>query len=287
MVRAMRIFPVLLGAIAAVAVSAHAAKPPPLGDDAPSDRPGKPPPLGQPLPGTPRGTAPPRPMQGGPMQGGPMRPGDRPYASGSGFMVADGRGLTNNHVVGECRRVVARNGSGTQAPARLLATDPERDLALLGLPAGFAPPLTFRDSPDVERGESVVTYGFPLTGLLSSGPSLTTGSITALTGLRDSPIDFVISAPVQPGNSGGPLLDAHGHVVGVIVAKLNAARVATMLGGDIPQNVNFAIKGTQASAFLREHNVEPALAGSFGPEMSAADVGRLADPSTLFLQCFR
>jgi S1-C subfamily serine protease len=139
----------------------------------------------------------------------------------------------------------------------------------------------------VQRGETVVTYGFPLSGLLSSGPTLTTGDVSALAGLRDNPLHFQISAPVQPGNSGGPLLDAQAHVIGVVVSKLNAARIARMTGGDIPQNVNFAIKGSEALAFLAANGVQPALEESAGPDRRAAEIGVVANPSTVFLRCFR
>jgi S1-C subfamily serine protease len=137
----------------------------------------------------------------------------------------------------------------------------------------------------VRRGDEVVTYGFPLSGILSSGPTLTRGDISALAGLRDDQNQMQISAPVQRGNSGGPLLDRAGNVVGVIVSKLNAQRVAERTG-DIPQNVNFAIKADRALGFLRRNNVSPRVAGS-EQERSAAEVGDIADPSTLFLQCFR
>jgi hypothetical protein len=133
----------------------------------------------------------------------------------------------------------------------------------------------------------VVTYGFPLSGLLSSGPTLTTGDVSALAGLRDNPMHFQISAPVQPGNSGGPLLDAQAHVIGVVVSKLNAARIAEMTGGDIPQNVNFAIKGTEALAFLTANGVQPRLESSTGAERRPAQIGEVANPATLFLQCYR
>jgi S1-C subfamily serine protease len=252
----------------ALALPAVAAKPPPLGaDETPH---GKPPPVGVPAskaPAAPRG--------------------GRPAASGSGFAVADGRLLTNNHVVEGCARLVARNAQGASAPAPVLAVDPHRDLALLRVPPGFAPPLKLRGGPPVLRGESVITYGFPLAGLLSSGPTLTTGDVSALSGLRDTPMHFQISAPVQPGNSGGPLLDAQGHVIGVVVSKLNAARIAQMTGGDIPQNVNFAVKGAEVIAFLHEHGVQPPLATSSGPELRASEVGEIANPSTVFVQCFR
>ena len=243
----------------AAAAPAWAAKPPPLG---PGEAPG--PPVNGVLP----------------------REG-RASSSGSGFVVASGRVLTNAHVVRGCGAVTARNAAGRRAHARVLQVDPTRDLALLGVPAGFGPPLTFRSEPVVLRGESVVTYGFPLTGLLSSGPTLTTGSVSALTGLRDTPLHYTISAPVQPGNSGGPLLDAQGHVVGVVVAKLNAAEVARVTGGDIPQNVNFAIKGEEALNFLHDSGVTAAVAGSRGAELHASQVGEIANPATAFVQCFR
>lgn len=248
---------------------------------------GKPPPLGapdgtSPFAGNPR-VPDPRPPDRDP----PPPSGERPASSGTGFVVAPGRIMTNNHVVAECGRMVARNAAGTRVNARVLATDRERDLAVLSVPNDFGPPLTFRTSPDVRRGETVVTYGFPLSGLLSSGPTLTSGDVSALAGLRNNPANFQISAPVQPGNSGGPLLDSQGNVVGVVVSKLNAARIAQMTGGDIPQNVNFAVKGTEALAFLRANGVQPRTAASTGPDKRNFEVGEIANPSTLYLQCFR
>lgn len=259
---------ITLAALLLLSVSAEAAKPPPLGADE-----GKPPALDAPaLP---------------PLRVGPPPPEGRAVASGSGFMVGDGRVLTNNHVVDGCARMSARNAAGARVAATVLATDPRRDLALLSVPVGFGPVLVFRDSPPVQRGETVITYGFPLSGVLSSGPSLTTGDVSALTGLRDNPLHFTITAPVQPGNSGGPLLDAQGHVVGVVVSKLNAARIAQMTGGDIPQNVNFAIKGPEAATFLAGRGSPVQHAASTGAELRPAQIGTLAHPSVLFLQCFK
>ena len=208
-------------------------------------------------------------------------------ATGTGFVVAPGRVLTNAHVVRDCSGVRARNAAKRVARARVLKVDPERDLAMLGVPEEFGPALVFRSGPELRLGEGVVTYGFPLSGLLSSGPTLTTGGVSALSGLRDSPLDLTISAPVQPGNSGGPLLDLRGHVVGVVVAKLNALAIARLTGGDIPQNVNFAIRGEVVQAFLADAGVVATSALSDGTDLRASDVGAIADPSAAFLQCLR
>ncbi len=275
------------------AMPAMAQKPPPLGapDFTPSPAPhrraqpteaglpGKPPPLG-----APDTAGPMRPELPG--EDGPPAANERPSSSGTGFVVAEGRVLTNNHVVAECVRLVVRNAAGARLPGRVAATDRRRDLALIAVPSAVGPALAFRDGPAVRRGESVVTYGFPLSGLLSSGPTLTTGDINALAGLRDNPANFQISAPVQPGNSGGPLLDSQANVIGVVVSKLNAARIAEMTGGDIPQNVNFAVKGTEALAFLRANGVQPRTAGSTGADKRAFEIGDIANPSTVSIQCY-
>lgn len=234
-------------------------------------------------PGAPPGMAR-APDAGRPTPGQPQAPRGS-VSSGTGFIVADGRALTNNHVVEQCSRIVARTTRGRDLPAQVVARDTELDLALLSLARDAGPALSFRDPPQVRRGDEVVTYGFPLSGILSSGPTLTRGDVSALAGLRDDQNQMQISAPVQRGNSGGPLLDRAGNVVGVIVSKLNAQRVAERTG-DIPQNVNFAIKADRALGFLRRNNVSPRVAGS-EQERSAAEVGDIADPSTLFLQCFR
>ncbi|MBX9698522.1 MAG: serine protease, partial [Acetobacteraceae bacterium] len=171
-------------------------------------------------------------------------------------------------------------------PASVQASDRGRDLALLAVRGEVGPALRFRQGPQVRRGEPVVTYGFPLAGLLSAGPTLTTGDVSALSGLRDNQAHYQISAPVQPGNSGGPLLDLAGNVLGVVTSKLNAQRIAQSTG-DIPQNVNFAVKGTEALDFLRRNGVQPAMGNSDTTLRNAAEVGEVAHASTLFLRCMR
>jgi serine protease Do len=216
------------------------------------------------------------------MNGGGAPPGRRTLSSGTGFVVAPGRVLTNAHVVESCGGVRVRPRAGQDLPVNVLARDADADLALLAVEGDPGPPLAFRGA-ELRRGEGVVTYGFPLAGLLGSGPTLTTGEVSALSGLRDIQSQYQISAPVQAGNSGGPLFDLSGLVVGVVTSKLNAQRIAQTTG-DIPQNVNFAVKSNAAVEFLRRNGVQPRIGGG-GQVRSAADVGEIADPSTVFLRC--
>jgi uncharacterized protein len=169
--------------------------------------------------------------------------------SGTAFFVSkEGEALTNAHVVESCQRI-----SVAGRDALLIASDRKNDLALLATAITPRHWASWRSS--VQLGEDIVAYGFPLTGVLASSGNVVTGNVTALAGMGDDSRYLQVSAPLQPGNSGGPLLDRHGNVVGVVVAKLDALKVASATG-DIPQNVNFAIKASVAQAFLDAHNVQ-------------------------------
>jgi hypothetical protein len=206
----------------------------------------------------------------------------RRVSSGTGFVVAPDRVLTNHHVVDGCDRILARVAGGRWLAAVPPAqVDRDLDLAILNIPGNPGPALAFRSAPTIRRGEGVVAYGFPLAGLLSADAKLTRGEINALAGLRNDPNNYQISAEVQPGNSGGPLLDMQGNVVGVVVAKLDSRRVQNV------DNVNFAVKGEAAQAFLRRANLPFRTAESRGTDRSAADVGEIADRSTVMLRCER
>jgi S1-C subfamily serine protease len=203
-------------------------------------------------------------------------------STGTGFVVAPDRVLTNQHVVDGCNRVLARTADGRWLAATPPAqVDAALDLAVLTVPGNPGPTLPFRSGPTVRRGEDVIVYGFPLAGLLSADPKLTRGVINALAGVRNDPNNFQISAEVQPGNSGGPMLDLQGHVVGVVVSKLDNRRVQNV------DNVNFAVKGEVAQAFLRRSGVPFRTAESRGADRSAADVGEIAHRATVQLRCER
>ncbi|MBO1078486.1 trypsin-like peptidase domain-containing protein [Roseomonas haemaphysalidis] len=218
---------------------------------------------------------------------GRPNPQARNVSSGSGFVVAPDRVLTNRHVVDGCDRIFIRTADARMLPAVPPArVDAGLDLSLLAVPGNPGPALPFRSGPAVRRGEGVIAYGFPLPGLLSSDPKLTRGEVNGLNGLGDNPAQYQISAAVQPGNSGGPLIDLHGNIVGVVVSKLNAGAVSRRTG-DIAQNVNFAVKGAAAAEFLRRAGLSPRMADSTGTEQGAADIGEIANRSTVFIRCER
>lgn len=104
-------------------------------------------------------------------------------------------------------------------------------------------------------GDQVAVFGFPLAGTLSTSGSLTSGNISSMAGLGDDVRLFQISAPIQPGNSGGPLLDMSANVVGITNMKLNELVTAEQTGS-LPQNVNFAIKAAVAASFLDAHSIK-------------------------------
>jgi serine protease Do len=174
-------------------------------------------------------------------------------AYGTGFYVSgDGHVITNRHLADNC--VAMRTSDGIALS--LIDKDKDADLALLRAagkePASIA---YFRQSKAVV-GETIIVFGYPLPGLLSSSGITTNGTVNALSGIGNNADIMQISAPVQPGNSGGPLFDQYGRVIGVVVAKLDAAKVAD-LTGDIPQNVNFAIKAEKVFDLLKKNKIEP------------------------------
>lgn len=207
--------------------------------------------------------------------------------SGTGFLVSDrGHIITNYHVADNCRQISARLGTRQAVSAEIVTSNPSKDLALLKANGGFGSAYAkFRAGAPVRAGEDIVVFGYPLAGALSTQGNLVPGSVTALAGLKNDTNSLQISAPVQPGNSGGPLLDRAGNVVGIVQSKLNALKTAE-LTGDIPQNVNFAIKGQVAVDFLDWVGFRYETAES-SQTLSVSDVGDKAAQFTLLIECIR
>jgi len=194
------------------------------------------------------------PPKGEPRQSGASKESEPTAESkkfGTGFVVsAQGHILTNNHVVAGCRTLAIHD----RKPLQVLSRNPSSDLALLQGNTAPGSVAVFRTGPAPKPGDAVVAFGFPLPGVLSAEGNVSTGIVSATSGLGNDVRYIQISAPVQPGNSGGPLFDSSGHVIGVVVAKLDAVKIA-QITGDIPQNVNFAVHWSEVRAFLDEAGV--------------------------------
>ena len=203
--------------------------------------------------------------------------------TGSGFAISRATHIvTNAHVVAQCKSVRVLSGA-QQASARVLAIDVDADLAVLQTSLSVPKTMAMRSSPALRLGESVIAFGFPLTGALSQGGNLTTGNVSALAGLRDDPKYIQVTAPVQPGNSGGPLLDGGGNVIGVITAKLDALAVAKRTG-DVPQNVNFAVRADVLEAFLQTNKIPYDVAVT-DSQLAVADVAETAKQASVRVEC--
>ena len=209
-----------------------------------------------------------------------------PVTNGSGVVVTpQGHVLTNKHVVRACSRIKLRTETSMLVDAKVHSLDDSDDLAILEASWTPSAVASFRSGPAIRPGDDVVVVGFPLSGLLADQVNVTTGSVSALAGLHNDNHLLQMSAPVQPGSSGGPLFDLSGNVIGIVVTKLNARLVAEETG-DYPQNVNFAIKHGVARRFLETKGLGLRTAQSTGTR-SKADVGEVGRAVTVLVECHR
>ena len=218
-------------------------------------------------------------------EGQPSKPAKAMTQSGTGFAIsAAGHVVTNAHVVRGCVGDIEGNLGG-EAPVklRLVSSDPTNDLALLQAPSPFKEIATIRDKP-VHSGDSVVAIGYPFHGMLTSDFTVTTGIVSSLGGLRNDTRFLQISAAVQPGNSGGPLLDTDGQIVGVVTGKLDWLRIAKATG-DLPENINFAIKTGMLRDFLDNSAIAYQTAAETKGDLKTTDIAKNARGYTLLISC--
>jgi serine protease Do len=214
----------------------------------------------------------------------PPAPQDKQHgSSGTGVFISSyGLVLTNAHVVNDCSEIQIAPPQGSFVPAQIFGRDPKNDLAILktgSSPLHFAALRT-----NIRLGENVEAFGYPLVAVLASSGNFTLGNVTALAGLGDDSRYLQISAPVQPGNSGGPLLDQSGNLVGIVSAKLNALNVMVATNGDIPQNVNFAIKASLVATFLQTNDIKFET-GTSTEQMQPADIADKAKSISVLVEC--
>ena len=165
---------------------------------------------------------------------------------------------------------------------RVVSKDETNDLALLQATGTFKDAARIRATA-IHSGDSVIAIGFPFHGLLTSDFTVTTGIVNSLSGVLNDTRHLQISAQIEPGNSGGPLLDATGNVVGVVAEKLNAVKFAKLMG-DIPQNINFAIKTGTVRDFL-DNSVVPYQVAESAGELKTAEIAKSTRAYTMLISC--
>ena len=224
------------------------------------------------------------PPRGAPPASPPDPNSGERLSAGTGFFVArDGSFVTNAHVIEDCTTVRVKTDDGAILDAQIVARDVANDLAVLRLSESPKKIAALREG--IRLGEGVAVFGFPHADILSSAGNFTEGNITALSGLGDDSRYLQLSAPVQAGNSGGPLLDRFGNVVGVVSAKLNALKLAE-IGGDLTQNVNFALNSAVLAAFLHANRVTYEVGAPDGQKaLDPPDVADLAKAISGFVVC--
>jgi S1-C subfamily serine protease len=203
-------------------------------------------------------------------------------SSGSGFAVSsNGHVITNYHVIEGCQNVKIHH-NGKSIPANVVTFDPQNDLALLK--GNFRPstvlPLS-TNSPELLQ--DVYVAGYPFGRKISTGVKVTKGIISSLTGIGNNFSNIQIDAALQPGNSGGPILDERGNVVGVAVAKLDVKKTLKNYGV-IPEDTNFGIKTSVVRSILKSSNVN--LLKPNQRKISKSNLGKMISDGTYYLSCW-
>lgn len=207
---------------------------------------------------------------------GPSEPSnddrDRPRpgtgGSGSAFAIAPRLLLTNHHVIEDAVTMSVSGAAGT-SPCELVLADPVNDVALLRIQHDAAEIARFRPDMDVDLGEDVVVAGFPLQGLLGSGPQISGGNVSGLTGIANNSGILQFNAPIGSGSSGGPILDCSGLVVGLVRAVLRN----DLQHAPIAQNINFGVKAALVRSFMHAAGVTPTF-GEHRTPRSRSDIAR-------------
>jgi TPR repeat protein len=173
----------------------------------------------------------------------------RARSTGTGVVVSpEGLIVTAAHVVEGASKIEVCLPGGKKT-AIVAKKDPINDLALLVVDETGLVAAPLSESGSVKLGQSVFTIGFPNTEIQGTSPKFTKGEISSLAGIQDEPTRWQISVPVQSGNSGSPLFDESGNVVGIVVSKLDALETAKTTG-DLIQNVNYAVKNAYLMPLL-------------------------------------
>lgn len=203
-------------------------------------------------------------------------------ASGTGFYVSDqGHIVTNYHVIEDCQEIKAHS-KGKIVKASKIASDARNNLAILKVEN--KPSHVFALSADNSYPlQDIIVAGFPFGNKVSSTLKFTRGIVSSIAGIGDDYSRIQIDAALQPGNSGGPIMNEYGNIIAVAVAKLSLKKILKDYGV-VPENTNFGIKAS-AVRNVMEGNSLPLKAPNT-VELSKADLGRIATEGTIHLTCW-
>jgi len=212
--------------------------------------------------------------------------------------------ITNQHVVDNCKKVTIGDNAQKQVAADVLETDRRNDLALLKISSLKMASVETKSliqklglklvplasdglmrSEDVELGEKVLVAGYPYGEMFSDSIKVTGGMVSSNRGLGDDTGQFQMDAAVQPGNSGGPIYDENGNIVGVVVAQLNKMKFAKQ-SGSMPENVNFGIKASTVRQFLNASGL-PTKWSKRSKRMNTRELAKIAKNQTVMVVCNR
>ena len=180
-------------------------------------------------------------------------------SSGSGFVVStDGYIATNHHVIDGCSFVESQ-----KERLEIVAVDKLNDLAVLRSKKKSDDYLILNtSSPNLS--DKVRVYGYPLVSMLGENLSATSGEVSSLSGYQGDFSQFTISAPIQPGNSGGPVLNTNNEVIGIIIATLDNVSLSKRKG-IFSQNVNFVIRANLLKNMMSAYGIASKDASKSGP----------------------
>ena len=203
-------------------------------------------------------------------------------SSGTGFSISkQGHVITNYHVIKGCNNVNIHSNNMV-VPAKIINFDPRNDLALLK--GKFIPQQILAFSNDkTNLLQDIYVAGFPFGKKISTSIKITKGIISSLTGIGNNYSNFQIDAAIQPGNSGGPILNEKGNVVGIAVAKLDLKYTQKNFGV-FPENTNFGIKTSIVKSMLESENLKLALPNE--KTISKIQLGKKITDSTYYLSCW-
>ena len=201
------------------------------------------------------------------------------FTTGTGFFVDEaGHLITAAHVVANCipTSIKIRGFDKNIIPAKRLTVDTRNDLALLRIDNKGTKYLPLNLTPQL--GEDVYAFGYPLFGELAQSGNFTAGIVTSLSGFKEDTTRFQISAAIQSGNSGGPVFDQKGNVIGIVLSRLTSRT-------DAVQNVNFALRSRLVEIFLSSNGINPVFSKDTDQNLSKTEIAMRGQSSAVLVGC--